>query len=127
MYLLDTNVWIDFALARVPDLIERMESVGPGSLGMSAITLAELSVGARSTNIGNVARLEAVIGLVTAHPFESRAANVYGDLVRRIGIKRHSFDRLIAAHALALDAVIVTRNECDFADVPGLRVENWTE
>jgi len=33
---------------------------------------------------------------------------------------------LLAAHALALDVVIVTNNEADFADVPGLRVENWT-
>ena len=35
-------------------------------------------------------------------------------------------DRLIAAHALALDLTLVTNNERDFADVPGLRIENWT-
>jgi tRNA(fMet)-specific endonuclease VapC len=33
---------------------------------------------------------------------------------------------LIAAHALALGAVLVTNNEKHFADVPGLKVENWT-
>ena len=40
--------------------------------------------------------------------------------------KRARFDRLVAAHALSLDLGIVTNNIVDFADVPGLRVENWT-
>lgn len=34
-------------------------------------------------------------------------------------------DLLIAAHALALDATLVTDNETEFRRVPGLRVENW--
>jgi tRNA(fMet)-specific endonuclease VapC len=40
--------------------------------------------------------------------------------------RRASYDRLIAAHALSLDLTLITNNEGDFADVPGLRVENWT-
>ena len=34
-------------------------------------------------------------------------------------------DLWIAAHALALDAVLVTNNESEFSRVPGLKVENW--
>jgi tRNA(fMet)-specific endonuclease VapC len=34
-------------------------------------------------------------------------------------------DMLIAAHALSLNAVLVTGNEREFRRVPGLRVENW--
>jgi tRNA(fMet)-specific endonuclease VapC len=34
-------------------------------------------------------------------------------------------DMLIAAHALALDALLVTDNEREFSRVPGLKVENW--
>jgi tRNA(fMet)-specific endonuclease VapC len=34
-------------------------------------------------------------------------------------------DLLIAAHALALDAVLVTANEDEFSRVPGLKIENW--
>ena len=39
--------------------------------------------------------------------------------------KRDALDKLIAAHAIALDATLVTNNEADFAGYPGLRVENW--
>lgn len=49
-----------------------------------------------------------------------------GDVVlaakgRRIG----DFDEMIAAHALALDATLVTDNVRHFSRVAGLRIENW--
>jgi tRNA(fMet)-specific endonuclease VapC len=39
--------------------------------------------------------------------------------------RRDAFDRLIAAHAVAVGATLVTNNVADFQDYPGLRVENW--
>ena len=54
-------------------------------------------------------------------PFDEQAALAYATLPFR----RASYDRLIAAHALALDVTLVTANERDFADIQGLRVENW--
>ena len=41
--------------------------------------------------------------------------------VGRIG----DFDEMIAAHALALDAVLVTDNTRHFSRVSGLKIENW--
>ena len=55
-------------------------------------------------------------------PFDDVAARVYA----MIPFKRGSFDRLVAAHALSLDLILVTNNERDFADISGLRIENWT-
>jgi tRNA(fMet)-specific endonuclease VapC len=39
--------------------------------------------------------------------------------------QRDALDRLIAAHARSLALTLVTNNEADFKDYPGLRVENW--
>ena len=39
--------------------------------------------------------------------------------------RRNAMDRLIAAHALSVGATLVTNNEADFKDYPGLKVENW--
>jgi tRNA(fMet)-specific endonuclease VapC len=35
-------------------------------------------------------------------------------------------DTLIGAHALSLDAVVVSRNRRDFERIAGLPVEDWT-
>ena len=56
-------------------------------------------------------------------PFDQAAAQIYA----RLPFRRHRFDRLIAAHALALDVTLVTANERDFRDIAALRVENWTK
>ena len=55
-------------------------------------------------------------------PFDRAAGRAYADLP----FKRHRFDRLIAAHALALSATFVTANPRDFRDIAELRVEDWT-
>ena len=41
--------------------------------------------------------------------------------------RRDALDKLIAAHALALDVALVTNNPRDFASYPDLRIENWVE
>lgn len=126
-FLLDTNVCIDFALGRSLRLLERMQRAVPGTLAMSAITYAELSVGARGGDLdADLRRLQALTRFVPVRPFDDGAGQSYGTLVRAVGVRRNSFDNLIAAHALALGLTLITNNERDFADVPGLRVENWT-
>jgi tRNA(fMet)-specific endonuclease VapC len=55
-------------------------------------------------------------------PFDADAARRFPAARKARG----KFDRLIAAHALALGATLVTHNVRDFRDVPGLRIEDWT-
>ena len=69
-----------------------------------------------------MAKTEQFFTVIPVLDFNLEAARRYAQLAFR----RHSFDRLIAAHALAHDLVLVSNNEKDFADVPGLKVENWT-
>lgn len=126
MYLLDTNACLDFLLGRSASVAARIERAF-GTLTVSAVTAAELAVGNRtSTQPEQDARaLDIFLAGVTVAPFDFEAASAYGRVVRATTMRRGSFDRLIAAHALALGLTLVTNNERDFADIPSLPVENW--
>jgi tRNA(fMet)-specific endonuclease VapC len=126
MYLLDTNACIDFLVGRSTRLADRMGDAF-GRLAVSTITVAELQVGSKTSQDaeGDKRRLDAFLAGVDVLPFDEAAAATYGTIARQIGVRRQSFDRLIAAHALSLGLTVVTRNETDFADVPGLKTENW--
>lgn len=69
-----------------------------------------------------MAKVQALFDVVSILPFDQGAARAYVE----IPFPRHSFDRLIAAHAMAIGLTLVTNNEADFNDVSGLKVENWT-
>jgi tRNA(fMet)-specific endonuclease VapC len=128
MYLLDTNICIDFVDGRNETARKRILESHPLGLHLSAITAAELLVGPKSSldHGGDKVRIEQFLTVLTVHPFDQDAAEMYAQIVRAVGVRRRSFDRLIAAHAQALRMTLVTNNEADFIDVPGLKVENWT-
>ncbi|MEA3041385.1 MAG: tRNA(fMet)-specific endonuclease VapC [Sphingomonadales bacterium] len=121
VFLLDTNICI-YVLADEDSLAARRLAECPlGSVVGSVVTYAELLHGVRNAEPKEVKKLEAFFGRVAIVPLDVAAARAYGTLPFRRG----SYDRLIAAHALALDLTLVTNNLRDFADVPGLKVENW--
>lgn len=127
MYLLDTNACIDFLLGRSPLLAERVRSAF-GTLALSAITVAELRVGSRTSSDpqGDARRIDSFVGALPVIAFDEVAAATYAQVVRAIGVRRKSFDRLIGAQAVASQCILVTRNEADFADIAGLQIEDWT-
>ena len=57
-------------------------------------------------------------------PFDDKAAQIYGQLTQQFPNRKGNFDRLIAAHAKALQSILVTNNTEDFQlyDIP---LENW--
>ena len=121
-YLIDADSAVYAMVESHSKLTARMAQCYPGDMAISAISYAEIAIG---THIGKPPPqdvLEAFIDVIPLLPFDESAAREYA----KLPFKRARFDRLLAAHALALDVVIVTNNEADFADVPGLRVENWT-
>lgn len=126
-YLFDTNACLDFILQRNANLIERTRT-RVQTICVSAITAAELRVGARiSGREADEDRLDLFFAAIAVRPFDEEAAATYGEMIRRIGMRRGSFDRLIAAHALTLRLILVTNNTRDFANIPGLIVENWAQ
>lgn len=128
MYLLDTNICIDFVDGRNPVARDRVREKFAAGLRTSSVTAAELLVGPKESDDpeGDREKIERFLTLVEVMDFDRAAADTYADLVKQAGMKRRSFDRLIAAHALSLNLILVTNNRKHFADVPGLKVENWT-
>lgn len=128
MYLLDTNICIDFIDGRSEIAKQRVAAAFNSGLAISSITAGELLVGARESSdpAADAERIERFVKVVRCHDFDENAARAYAEIARQIGVRRKSFDRLIAAHAVALGHVLVTTNVKHFADVAGLKVENWT-
>ena len=58
--------------------------------------------------------------------WESGSADLFVKF-RRQGLRIGSLDLKVACIALAHDATVLTRNAKDFAQVPGLRIENWLD
>jgi tRNA(fMet)-specific endonuclease VapC len=76
----------------------------------------------------NMERLERFLLPLEIVPFDAKANRHYGRVrtdLKRAGCPIGSNDLLIAAHALSLDAPLVTNNIREFARVVGLRVEQW--
>jgi len=129
-WLLDTDTVIALMHGSSPHLDRRVGSRPVGQIGLSSITLAELNFGvARSSRPRENARaLEAFLEAFVTASFDAAAASAYGPVRQRLsagGMRIGPLDTLIAAHALALEAVLVTRNVREFRRVGGLRVENW--
>ncbi len=58
--------------------------------------------------------------------FDRAAAEAYGQIIAQCGwAKGRDFDRMIAAHAISINAILVTNNAADFRDIPALQIENW--
>lgn len=122
LYLLDANIAVYAMEGAFPALREKLESHEPGSVAISAISFAEVAYGTYVGKPPTPEVLEAFLMSIPLVSFDEAAAREYA----RLPFKRARFDRLLAAHALSIGATVVTNNEVDFADVPGLKVENWT-
>lgn len=129
MILLDTNICIYIINARPPEVLARFHRYRLGEVGLSGVVAAELAYGvAKSSSARNRQALEMFLAPLEIVPFDDKAVWVYGDLradLERRGQSIGSLDTMIAAHALSLDAVLVTNNTREFSRVAGLRLENW--
>lgn len=101
----------------------RAGSCAEGDIVTSAIAYAEVAYGSSNGKPPAIDQLRAFVEEVPVLSFDYKAAQCYASLPFR----RASYDRLIAAHALSERLILVTENVADFADLPGLEVENWTQ
>lgn len=128
-YMLDTNIVSE--LARNPQgvVTERIAAVGAEAICVSVITAAELRYGcAKKGSAKLTAQIQAILGSLQVVALDQPADLDYGDIRSRLeqaGRPIGPNDLLIAAHALALGAILVTANIGEFSRVEGLKVENW--
>ena len=109
----------------------RQQSLGEG-VGLSAITVAELEFGAHHSGDyeTEITAVRKILMPFSGYEFDATlCAESYG-IVRHAleaaGKTIGAMDLLIAGHALALSATLVTNNTAHFSRVPGLKCANWT-
>jgi tRNA(fMet)-specific endonuclease VapC len=112
-YLLDTNIASCIIKGNSPAVDRRLVKVAMAELAISAVTEGELRFGA--ARLPHATRLHAMV-----EDFFLRAA------LEREGQPMGNLDAMIGAHALALDAILVT-NDCAFARIKKLKIEDWTK
>jgi tRNA(fMet)-specific endonuclease VapC len=128
--LLDTDTCI-YALNGNGDVLERLRAHGRRDLFVSAITEAELRVGAaKSSKPMKMLRvLQRFLSAFEIVEFNSEDAAAYADVRAKLehaGTPIGALDTLIAAQAIARGLTLVSNNEREFGRVAGLRLVNWS-
>ena len=128
-YLLDTDICIYIINSRPEKVLHRFRKERIGNIGISSITAAELAFGVmKSGSERNKMALEMFFAPLEIFSFDESVIWQYGKL--RAALEKHgqpigALDTMIAAHALALNAILVTNNTREFCKVDGLHYENW--
>ena len=133
LFLLDTNTCVSIMNARPARVRGRMKTATDmgHALGISSITLHELQFGVHNSARPdeNSERLSTFVAGLDVFAFGNAAAEqaaIHRAVLKRSGQPIGPYDLLIAGHALALNAVLVTNNTGEFGRVEGLNVEDWT-
>jgi len=131
MYLLDTNIASHIIKGDIPLVRERLAKVPLHDVAVSVVTQGELLYGVakRGHPQGLSTRVHEFLIRVVILPWTQDVARIYGDLRASCevsGVTLAPKDIMIAAHAKATGAILVTRDRA-FGVVPnGLTVQDWT-
>jgi len=129
VYLLDTNTAVA-AMRGTAGLDSRLQQLQPDEWCISAITNAEMRFGvaARPKAVQLERYVDAFLAVARTEPWDAACAEFHALVRAQLRAKAQvlgDFDEMIAAHALALGAVLVTDNLRHFKRVDGLQIENW--
>ena len=131
--MLDTDTCIFLMRGESPALAARVQSVPLQQQVMSAVTFAELAYGVQASAAAKRKQNQSVLDSLVLHlavlDWPQDAAKHYAEIradLKKRGAQLGAADLMIAAHARAMGAIVVTNNIKDFDRVKGLEVENWT-
>jgi tRNA(fMet)-specific endonuclease VapC len=131
LYTLDTDIVSYLIRGHDAKLENRFRSILPSSISVSAVVSAELAYGLRSLPRSH--RLQAdmpfFLSTIRVLAWDERCGEFYADIrhnLTRSGQLIGELDMMIAAHALALGAILVTNNTRHYQRIPlPLKTENW--
>jgi tRNA(fMet)-specific endonuclease VapC len=127
--MLDTNIISDLIRNPQGKAAKRIAKVGEDNICTSIIVAAELRYGcAKSGSVRLLRAVEDLLGEIKVLPFDVPADAEYGAIrseLEKAGKPIGGNDLLIAAHAHAAGATIVTANADEFKRIRGMKVENW--
>jgi len=134
IYVLDTNA-VSALMKGTPAVVERLAATAPAEVAIPQPVLAELAFGIeRLPRSKRRTSLQARFDLVSAElpraEWTDAVSQAFGRIkamLERRGTRIEDFDAAIAAHALSLEATLVTANLDHMVRVPGLRVEDWSQ
>jgi tRNA(fMet)-specific endonuclease VapC len=128
-YMLDTNILSDLIRNPQGKAARRIVKAGEDNVCTSIIVAAELRYGCAKSGSTKLRKaVEDLLGEIAVLPFEAPADAGYGAIRAQLEAKGTPIggnDLLIAAHARALGATIVTANVQEFRRVADVKVENW--
>ena len=127
--MLDTNIVSDILRNPRGSAATKLQQTPDGEVGVSIIVACELRCGVRERRAVVLENLvEGFLSCTPVFSFINPADQAYALLrldLEAAGTPISANDMFIAAHALALDATLVTDNEREFSRIKGLKVENW--
>lgn len=130
-YMLDTNIVSDMIRNPAGKVVRHITQIGDQGLAVSVIAAAELRFGAAKRGSAKLReRIEAMLETLPTIAFEPPADTEYASIradLEEAGTPIGPNDLLIAAHARALGATLVTANTAEFGRVRDLEIENWLE
>jgi tRNA(fMet)-specific endonuclease VapC len=130
-YLLDTNIASHVVRGDRPEITRRLSRIPVAEVRISAVTEGELRFGLARRNhpVSLSEHVTQFLARVDVLPWDREVALVYGDLraaCEASGVALAPLDMMIAAHAVAADAVLVTRDKA-FSQVAGpLKTDDWS-
>ena len=129
-YMLDTNVVSHIMQGSNAQLLARLTQLPVGQVVISSVTLAELEYGLHRK--GQPVRLKNALAQVLLRmdvlPWDEAVATCYGEFCSTLearGINLSDFDMMIAAHAVAAEATLVSRDKAFGQVGERLKLEVW--
>jgi tRNA(fMet)-specific endonuclease VapC len=133
LYLLDTDTASFIIKGHSPEVETRLAEVPPDCVCVSAVTRAELMYGLKRISPSHRLQVgvRTFLKIVQVLAWDADAADVYADIRHQLsstGQPIGDMDMMIAAHAVAIGAVLVTNNTRHFGRIAApLVLLNWCD